>query len=176
MVLIGHPHAAHQLGLADVQRRHPLDNLLVVLRLGQHPARLLRIIAEGRRPRERWAGVKESDPRARSDTERPVSWLPAPGLETTSTIKLGRRQRTAATADFPTRTGIRAGISEAWKAWKAATRPTPTSSYAGRRHGVGSMSDRECACLTVLSARVGHSRTRGHGWTRGLKMGSVRPV
>jgi len=36
-------------------------------------------------------------------------------LETTSTVKLGRRQRAAATADFPTRTGVRAGISEAWK-------------------------------------------------------------
>jgi hypothetical protein len=39
--------------------------------------------------------MEKSDPRARSDTERPVSWLPAPGLETTSTIKVvgvsGRR-------------------------------------------------------------------------------------
>jgi hypothetical protein len=44
-----------------------------------------------------------------------VSWLPAPGLETTSTIKPGRCQRTAATTDFPTRTGVRAETSEAWK-------------------------------------------------------------
>src|SRR5262249_7540111 len=64
----------------------------------------LGILRKGRRPQERGAWMKKSDPRARSDTERPVSWLPAPGLETTSTIKLGRRQRTAATADFPTRT------------------------------------------------------------------------
>jgi hypothetical protein len=108
-VLVRDAHAAHQLGLADVQRRDPRDDLLVVLRLGKHPARLLRIIGEGRRPQERWAWVKKSDPRARSDTERPVSWLPAPGLETTSTIKLGRRQRTAATTNFPTRTGVHAG-------------------------------------------------------------------
>lgn len=62
--------------------------------------------------------MEKSDPRARSDTERPVSWLPAPGLETTLTIKLVRRQRTAATADFPTGTGVRAGISVAWKIGK----------------------------------------------------------
>ena len=53
----------------------------------------------GGRPRaararwRQWASVKKSDPRARSETERPVSWLPAPGLGTTSTIKLGRRQQ-----------------------------------------------------------------------------------
>jgi hypothetical protein len=98
--LIGHPHAAHQLGLADVQRRDPLDDLLVVLRLRQHLAHLPWIIGEGRRPQEPWACMEKSNPRARSDTERPVSWLPAPGLETTSTIKLGRRQRTAATPIF----------------------------------------------------------------------------
>ena len=55
MVLIGHPHAAHQLGLADIQRRDPLDDLLVVLRLGQHLAHLPWIIGEGRRPQEPWA-------------------------------------------------------------------------------------------------------------------------
>ena len=36
--LIGHPHAVHQLGLADIQRRDPLNNLLTVGRLLQHPA------------------------------------------------------------------------------------------------------------------------------------------
>jgi hypothetical protein len=36
MVLIRDPDAAHQLGLADVQRRDPLDDLLVVLRPGEH--------------------------------------------------------------------------------------------------------------------------------------------
>jgi hypothetical protein len=33
----------------------------------------------------------------------------ASGLGTTSTIKLGRRQRAAATTDFPTRTGVAQG-------------------------------------------------------------------
>ena len=36
MVLIGDPDAAHQLGLADIQRSDPLDDLLVVLRRGEH--------------------------------------------------------------------------------------------------------------------------------------------
>lgn len=31
--------------------------------------------------------VEKSNPRAQSNTELPVSWLPAPGLEPTSTIK-----------------------------------------------------------------------------------------
>src|SRR5215204_6334076 len=33
----GHPHTAGQLGLADIQRRDPLDDLLGLLRLLQHP-------------------------------------------------------------------------------------------------------------------------------------------
>jgi len=36
---------------------------------------------------ENRAQLEKSDPRARSDTERPVKRLPAPGLETTSAIK-----------------------------------------------------------------------------------------
>jgi hypothetical protein len=97
-VLIGNPHAAHQHRLADVQRRDPFDDLLVVLRPGQHLASSRR--AEEPPPARAWAQLKESNPRARSDNERPVSWLPAPGLETTLTIKLVRRQRTAATPIF----------------------------------------------------------------------------
>src|SRR5665811_1600002 len=33
---IGYPHTAHQFGLADIQGRDPLDDLLLVLRLLQH--------------------------------------------------------------------------------------------------------------------------------------------
>ena len=55
MVLIGHPHAAHQLGLADIQRRDPLDDLLVVLCLGQHLSPPSGESEGGRRPQERWA-------------------------------------------------------------------------------------------------------------------------
>ena len=36
-------------------------------------------------------------------------------------------------------------------AWKAATRPLQTSSYAGHRHGAGLLSDREFPCLTLRS-------------------------
>src|SRR5207344_2466496 len=42
---------------------------------------------EDRRPQEPRAHLEKSNPRARSNTEQPVSWLPAPGLETTSAIK-----------------------------------------------------------------------------------------
>jgi hypothetical protein len=36
MVFIRDPHAAHQLGLADIQRRDPLDDLLAVLCSDEH--------------------------------------------------------------------------------------------------------------------------------------------
>jgi hypothetical protein len=100
--------------------------------------------------------VEKSDPRARSDTERPVSWLPAPGLETTSKIKLGRRQRTAATTRFSNQTGVHAGTSEAWK---AVTMPCQTSANAGHRHRAGPANDRECPCLTLRSGTY-RARTR----------------
>jgi hypothetical protein len=38
MVLVRDPRAAHQFGLADIQRRYPLDDLLAVLALGEHLA------------------------------------------------------------------------------------------------------------------------------------------
>jgi hypothetical protein len=37
---VGHPRTAHQLGLADIERGDPFNDLLVVLRLGQHQALL----------------------------------------------------------------------------------------------------------------------------------------
>jgi hypothetical protein len=40
LALAGHPHTAGQLGLADIQRRDPLDELLGVVGLLQHPASL----------------------------------------------------------------------------------------------------------------------------------------
>ena len=48
----GHPHAAHQFGLADVQRRDPLDDLLVVLCLLQHPATPVRSTTASGCPQE----------------------------------------------------------------------------------------------------------------------------
>ena len=95
----------------------------------------LGIIGEGRRRQEPWARAKKSNPRARGDAERPVSWLPAPGLGTTSTIKPGRRQRTAATADVPTRTGIRADIRGLAGRW-CGNRPARDDVPAGSRGGV----------------------------------------
>ena len=49
MVRIGDPDAAHRLGLADIQRRDPLDDLLVVLRPDQHLGLLLIGAAAARR-------------------------------------------------------------------------------------------------------------------------------
>ena len=52
-VLIRDPHAAHQLGLADIQSRDPRDDLLLILRLCQHLACLTVDGTEGGRcPRE----------------------------------------------------------------------------------------------------------------------------
>jgi hypothetical protein len=51
MVLVGDPHAARQLGLADIHRRDPLDDLLIVFRPGQHLASSDRP-GEGRHPQE----------------------------------------------------------------------------------------------------------------------------
>ena len=48
----GHPHAADKLGLADSQRRDPLDELLGLLRLLQHPGLLLLRQPTGGRPQE----------------------------------------------------------------------------------------------------------------------------
>jgi len=45
---VRHPHTAHQLGLADIQGRDPLDDLLFVLRLLQHGF-LLTVMTSNRR-------------------------------------------------------------------------------------------------------------------------------
>ena len=49
VVLIGDPDAAHQLGLADIQGRDPLDDLLVVVRCGEHLSLLVIGVAAARR-------------------------------------------------------------------------------------------------------------------------------
>ena len=46
----GHPHAADQLGLADVQRRDPLDDLLIVLLDVHHSHHLRREPRQTGRP------------------------------------------------------------------------------------------------------------------------------
>jgi hypothetical protein len=40
VIVIRNPDAAHDLGLADIQRRDPLDDLLVVQRRSEHPGLL----------------------------------------------------------------------------------------------------------------------------------------
>jgi hypothetical protein len=66
-------------------------------------------------------------------------------------------------------------------AWKAATMLGRTSAYAGHHYDVGSMSDRECPCLTLRSgtyrARASSSRTSGASGRLSVVAGSsVCPV
>jgi hypothetical protein len=75
-VRVRHPDAGHQLGLADVQRRDPLDDLFGVLAVVQHryPPH---VATTGGHPQE-LQGSGESNPRARSNTKGPTTQLPAP--------------------------------------------------------------------------------------------------
>jgi hypothetical protein len=59
MVLIGDPDAAHQLRLADVQRRDPLDDLLVVLRRDERPwpPRMIGVTAARRSQGHKWRNL-----------------------------------------------------------------------------------------------------------------------
>src|SRR5215213_4562498 len=77
-------HTAGQLGLAHVQRRPSLDDLLGLLCLLQHPG-LLALRRPNRPVARRSRRARgESDPRARGDSEGPKARLPAPGLSTAS--------------------------------------------------------------------------------------------
>src|SRR4029450_7652003 len=79
----GHPHTAGQLGLADIQGGYPLDDLLGLLRLLQHPS--LPVLGGPRAVARRSRRAEgESDPRAQGDSEGPTARLPAPGLSTAS--------------------------------------------------------------------------------------------
>jgi hypothetical protein len=75
LALAGHPDAADQLGLADIQRRDPVDEFLAVVRLFEHPSLLAIAGHQHGRPREPQARA-ESNPRARSNTEGPTARLP----------------------------------------------------------------------------------------------------
>jgi hypothetical protein len=79
-----HPHTAGQLGLADIQRRDLLDQLLAVVRLLQHPVLLpvgSATIPAARRSRKARA---EANPRAQGNPGGPTARLPASDLETAS--------------------------------------------------------------------------------------------
>jgi len=56
-------------------------------------------------PAGTWALLKKSNPHARSDTERPVTWLPAPGLETTSAVKQSSASAGSSHPRFSARNG-----------------------------------------------------------------------
>jgi hypothetical protein len=91
--------------------------------------------------------VEKSNPRARSNTERPVNRLPAPGLETTSTIKLVTASADSGHPDFPPGTGVRPRTSWAWKVGDVET--ALTRHHAGA--GLQASSTRE---LPLLPERV----------------------
>ena len=77
--LTGYPDAAHHLGLPDIQRCDPRDDLLIVQR-DLHPAHLHSTHQRrGGRPRE-LQGNGESNPRARSNIEGPVHAAPSARL------------------------------------------------------------------------------------------------
>jgi hypothetical protein len=62
VVLIRDPRAAHQFGLADIQRRDPRDDLLVVLRLCEHsrlplPSPEPKAVAARRSHRDNWRNL-----------------------------------------------------------------------------------------------------------------------
>jgi hypothetical protein len=59
--------------------------------------------------------MEESDPRAQGDTEGPNTGSRHPAENRPRRSRSNRRQRAAATPDFPPRTGVTTGIPEAEK-------------------------------------------------------------
>jgi hypothetical protein len=100
-----HPHTTDQFGLADIQRRDPLDDLLVVVRLLQHQTSYSPAIPKASATRRSCQGRCESNPRARSNNEGPINAAPSvrldDGLQRT---KQRRRQRVTDTP-FSARNG-----------------------------------------------------------------------
>jgi Protein of unknown function (DUF2637) len=108
LALAGHPHAADQLGLADVERRDPPDELLAVVCRFQHPVPPAADGLRYGRPQEPQARA-EANPRARSNTEGPTARLPASDLQTASPATKERRRQRATRPDIHPRTGLPAG-------------------------------------------------------------------
>src|SRR4029453_2268058 len=99
-----YPDAAGQRRLADIQRRDPLDDLLRLLRLLQHPASLLATRSTAMGARRSRKGQAESDPRARGNTEGPRARLPASD-QTTAPKGKGVTAAAGTPPDFPPGTG-----------------------------------------------------------------------
>jgi hypothetical protein len=75
-------------------------------------------VGSGHCPQESWAQLEKSNPRARSNTERPVNRLPAPGLETISKIKQSSASADSDHPQFSARNGHPArdirGLGDRW--------------------------------------------------------------
>ncbi len=128
--LVRDPGTTHQLGLPDVQRRDPFDDLLGLLIYLQHRRLLARRHEQPAVARKDHKGEAESDPRARSNTEAPKSVV----LSTLLTNDLRRSQAT--------------GVSG---------QPPPSSP---RRHRLGSLPRVEHDLHRVLDHRPEPQRTR----------------
>lgn len=72
-------HTSSTLPMSSAATRSMISSLSCVL-ASVWP--LLRLIEVSRRPQERWAWMERSNPRAGSNTERPVSWLLSAAIET----------------------------------------------------------------------------------------------
>ena len=104
---VRHPDAAHHLGLADIQRRDPRDDLLDRPDLLQHLALLHSTTSEAGRPQE-LQGQGESNPRARSNSEGPTRSSQRPTNPRPRRTKEPRRQQ-ATGPPFSARKGRPAG-------------------------------------------------------------------
>src|SRR3954465_4645504 len=127
------PYATHELGLADVARRDPLDDLLNLLIFFQH--RDLPAVAPitGSRPRGPPGQKSESDPRARSDIEAPTARSPTPCSPATSHDQVD-----------PASAGDPPNIFSAESAPEQGTLADVKTAVSGRRGiGRGSL----CGCL-----------------------------
>jgi hypothetical protein len=107
-VLVRDAHAAGQLGLAEIQRRDALDDLLGLLGLGQH----LRPAWVGFPPRWLPAGTARDERTLihvlEATLKLPMRSSQRPGRRRPHTIKELRRQQ-AATCDFQPGTGVPQG-------------------------------------------------------------------
>ena len=76
LVLMRNPDITHQLSLTDIQRRHPRDDLSILWIFLQHRVLPTVNTTQPAAARGSCQGSGESDPRARSDTERPIGAAP----------------------------------------------------------------------------------------------------
>ncbi len=113
-----HPHTAHQLRLTNVQGRHPGNDLLLIMRFGQHdpssPHCHSHLFISGCGRLRMSHGDNDSDPRARpsGNSEGPNSDIRRPARYTASQDHSVRRRRQATTTQFSSPKGDR-GVRKA---------------------------------------------------------------